>query len=759
MSHQGFTVERDREILVEKIGIPEAARWPERGENRAYCPLCKHEKSKNKNFTFNFKPDSGLGGAWKCHRCQNEGGILGLIQVALGVSEDESKRIYWPSGQGRKVSKRSLSQAQQAAPRVIVPEWPQGPGNTPSKAEERGYRPRPDVVEFLYREVPDGPLCLKKKITRSGIGKDGKPDKSIEWLHQAGDGRWVSGLGGRKAFLYRWTGIQEGLQSGTLQNHGIIFLAEGEQKADLILDAGLPATFIPGSVTGEILEAAAACGLEWAILPDADPIDPNTGKKPGKEKAETWAKALLGQGIRTSVLQGPGLDQEKKHDVQDWAWGHGWTDPEPEGKGTVLTRPDEMRAALVAELGNREACLMELVTPAAASRDGDGGQTTKRGRATLSTTAQAIRDLTAEVGVIFMETFTNKLHVIPGPVLEGQQARPWTDHDLLQVQEFLQLHGGLSTVSERTTEAAVMLVAGERKRDVLADYLQGLTWDGVPRIRTWLEQAYGVTLDPYLEAAGKVWILGMVARALSPGCKMDDMPILEGPQGIKKSQSIRELTGAAWFADLEYVPNDKDFILQIQGRWAVEISELQGFNKAEANGIKGFLSRQTDPIRKPYGRIVEDLGRRCVLVGTTNNHEYLRDPTGGRRFWPIPVQLVDLDWIRANRDQLFAEGVALYKAGEPWWVEDESVRAKAREIQESRTQEDSWASVVQEWLEQQYGSAVITTAMILSEALDIPKDRQSQREQIRVSNVMTGLGWAKKQETVGGKRDRYWRRF
>jgi len=86
------------------------------------------------------------------------------------------------------------------------------------------------------------------------------------------------------------------------------------------------------------------------------------------------------------------------------------------------------------------------------------------------------------------------------------------------------------------------------------------------------------------------------------------------------------------------------------------------------------------------------------------------------------------------------------------------VRAKAREIQESRTQEDSWASVVQEWLEQQYGSAVITTAMILSEALDIPKDRQSQREQIRVSNVMTGLGWAKKQETVGGKRDRYWRR-
>lgn len=751
MSAQGFTIDRDREILVQALGVSEAAGWPEHRENRANCPI--HREDRSRDFSFRFKTD---GSVWACHKCDKQGGgMLALIEKALGVSHEEAIRIYWPDGQGRKISKRGLSRAPQAVPRVVVPPRPEEQGNTPSKAEERGYRPRPDVVEFLYRETADGPHCFRKTITRLEIWKDGKPDKDPLWAHLE-DGRWKNGLDGRKPFLYQWAEIQEGLQSEGLENHGVVFLVEGEQKADLILEAGLPATFIPGSITDEILEAAASCGLEWVILPDADPIDPDTGKRHGQDTAERWAKALLGRGIRTSVLHLPGLDPEKKHDVQDWAWGHGWTVPGPKGRGTILARPDDLRAALVAELANREACLMELVTPAAEGEE--GGAATKRGRATLSTAAQAVRDLTAEIGVIFMETFTNKLHVIPGPVLEGQQARPWTDHDLLQVQEYLQLHGGLSTVSERTTEAAVMLVAGERKRDVLVDYLQGLTWDGVTRIRTWLEQAYGVAQEPYYEAAGKVWILGMVARALSPGCKMDDMPILEGPQGIKKSQSIRELTGAAWFADLEYAPNDKDFILQIQGRWAVEISELQGFNKSEANGIKGFLSRQTDPIRRPYGRIVEDLGRRCVLVGTTNNHEYLKDPTGGRRFWPIPVQRVDLDWIRANRDQLFAEGVALYKAGERWWVEDEGVRAKAREMQESRTQEDPWSSVIHAWLVGEYESTGITTARILSDALDIPKDRHTQREQIRVSNVMTGLGWVKKQETIHGKRDRYWRR-
>ena len=751
MSHDGFTVQRDREILVQEIGILEASEWPEGRENRANCPI--HHGDTSKDFSFRLQSDS-RGSAWRCHKCGEQGGILALIEKALMVSHTEAIRIYWPQSQGRRISKRSVRTPVKAASRVVVPSRSDGPANGPSRAEERGERPRPRKIEFLYQETAGGPFCLKKTITRGAIGKDGKPDKEPRWDRLTDYGTWESGLGGRKAFLYKWDAVLEGLKSGKLEDRKIVFLVEGEQKADIILEAGLPATYITGGITDGILQAAADIGLEWVILPDADPIAPTNGKRPGQVNAEKWAKALLERQIRVSVLHLPDLNQEAKEDVQDWAWGRGWLQPDAE-RGTYLADPEGLKSALLDALNAREACLVEASVPSADEQD---EEPKKKGRATLSVTAQAVRDLSEDIGAVYLETFSNKLHVSPGPALEGSLPRPWTDHDLLKTTEFLQLHGGLPSVSRAMTEDAVSLVAGETKKDVLVDYLNDLEWDGVPRVRTWLERAYGVTLDPYFEAVGKVWILGMVARAMRPGCKMDDMPILEGPQGIRKSQSIQVLAGAEWFADLEYVPNDKDFILQIQGRWLVEISELQGFNKAEANGIKGFLSRQTDPVRRPYGRIVEDLGRRCVLVGTTNNHEYLRDATGGRRFWPVPVQRVDLDWIRDNRDQLFAEGVALYKAGEPWWVEDPDVKASAREIQESRTQEDTWTTPIKSWLIGQSESVGITTAEILAKALDIPADRQKQPEQNRVHNIMTALGWAKKQETLHGTRGRFWRK-
>jgi predicted P-loop ATPase len=177
-------------------------------------------------------------------------------------------------------------------------------------------------------------------------------------------------------------------------------------------------------------------------------------------------------------------------------------------------------------------------------------------------------------------------------------------------------------------------------------YLTHLTWDEIPRIDQWLSTCLGADGNPeYLKAIGPRFLISAVARALRPGCKADQVLVLEGAQGIGKSTAVRVLS-EPWTTDSLPDLTSKEAAIQIQGVWIVELAELTSMSRSDVEHIKAFMSRNEDRYRPHWGRSSETRPRRCVFIATTNLQGYLRDETGNRRFWPVRCRSIDLERLR-----------------------------------------------------------------------------------------------------------------
>ncbi len=216
------------------------------------------------------------------------------------------------------------------------------------------------------------------------------------------------------------------------------------------------------------------------------------------------------------------------------------------------------------------------------------------------------------------------------------------------------------------------------------------------------------------------------------------MLILEGFQGRKKSTGFRALAGEKWFSDAQLVIGDKDGMMLIQKVWIHELPEMHTYRKAEADLMKSFLSRQVDEFREPYGRVIVERPRGVVFVGTTNESKYLKDPTGNRRFWPVAGKKVAVSWIKANRDQLWAEAVMAYKGGEQWWLEEEAEEAAVVE-QGKRMELDPWEDSLAGYLDRSE-SEVVASGELLHMALEMRNPTSMDAR--RLAAVMRRLGWA-----------------
>jgi predicted P-loop ATPase len=303
---------------------------------------------------------------------------------------------------------------------------------------------------------------------------------------------------------------------------------------------------------------------------------------------------------------------------------------------------------------------------------------------------------------------------------------------------------------------AVQLVASRNAFHPVRELLQSLKWDGVLRLDHVASQILRVRSDSDEERAlaallVRLWFLCLVARALSPGCKVDTALILEGAQGIGKSTFFR-IVAADFFSDTE-MALDKDAMQQLRMAWIYEWSELENVTSRQtAARVKAFLTSTEDKYRPPFGRTPITVKRSSVIVGTTNAQDFLHDPSGSRRFWVVPVGRVDTALLRQQREQLLAEAVVAYQAGERRFLtEEEEARREALAARFVET--DPWEDRVLEYAAAQ---SRVRTADVLLQALNVSLDRLSRRDEARVTRVLRRAGYRPEQARIEGKVIRYW---
>jgi putative DNA primase/helicase len=327
--------------------------------------------------------------------------------------------------------------------------------------------------------------------------------------------------------------------------------------------------------------------------------------------------------------------------------------------------------------------------------------------------------------------------------------RPWTDQDDREVAVWLQ--DDQVVVSELIAASAVQTVAERNKYHPVKDYLNSLVWDGTPRLDEWLIRYVGAEDTEYTRAVGPRWMISGVARIMEPGCQADCVLVLEGPQGIMKTTTFKILGDDFYSNDIAALGTTAAQE-QILGKWIVELDELEAVTRApDIAQVRAFVSRRIDDFRLPYGRRSRAHPRQCIFGGTTNRETWMRDETGGRRWWPIRCGVIDTDTLREVRDQLWAEARDRYVANERWWLEEPELIEAAKVEQEIRFEQDPWEEIIDRHL-----NALNETSMnSLLEAVGLPKERRSTGEAKRIAAIMRRRNWERKQ--VGTAPTRCWK--
>ena len=322
----------------------------------------------------------------------------------------------------------------------------------------------------------------------------------------------------------------------------------------------------------------------------------------------------------------------------------------------------------------------------------------------------------------------------------------------LPEEQGTRLVGKLGTDYHLDTSTNVLLecvraTALDRSFHPVRNWLDGLRWDGTARLQDLTLRGFGALPqgdEGLVRLLGERFLLSMVARVMKPGEKVDTMLVLTGKQGMFKTTSFRTLVGQRWFANTKMDLANKDSFINLQGKWLVEFGEMAAVKAADDNVSKGWLSAEVDRFRAPYAKRAEDHPRQSVACGTTNADEFLQDPTGYRRYWPLSVRRADIAWLEEAREQLFAEAVVLYRAGRVWWFdEDTDEAARLKRFAAPYQTSHPWTEEIVRWLESTVGDRnldVFSVVTVLTRCLQKPVQDIKRSDQTDVGNILKNIG-------------------
>ena len=697
-------------------------------------------------------------GAWSDFATGDKGGdLISLYAYLHSLSMvDAAKEVAGQLGIKPEVSGAAVSPASQPkreSPWTSVTPAPQGIA-PPAAHIKRG---RPERI-WTYRGIDGAVLGFVYRFQTSEGGKEILP---LVWGRHAETGaeewRWM-----------QWAQPRPMYGLDRLQDGRPVLIVEGEKCSDAahdLLAEWFDVLSWPGG--GKAVSKVGWQPLEGRsvlIWPDCDAqrerlskddvargVDPESkpllaeAAQPGTVAAEAIADKLLELGCKVKIIKIPPPGEKPA----------GWDVADAIAEGMTA---DDLRAFL-RQQRDPASCTREPASATPAARAGKGEPRegweakllVRRGEpvACLANIALVLSNREEWRGVIAFDAFsmgTMKRKPIP---IEGwgDELGEWTDTDTSKTIIWLTNQYGF-TPATQTVDEAVELIGRANTFHPVREYLESVRWDGVSRLDDWMADFLGVKKTEYTMRVSRWFILGMVARVMNPGCKFDYSLVLEGKQGRKKSSALKALAGP-WFGDTDLDLSSKDSMSALRGKWLYELAEMGSLARAESARQKSFLSRQVDEFRPAFARREIRSPRQLVFAGTTNEWSWNKDPTGGRRFWPIePVGEIDVDGLAAIRGQLFAEALVAFKAGERYWPSSQEQADIFDAQQLARESEDGLFDLVHDWLER-LPRAEFTMGEVLGEALKLDAGRITRDVTTRVGALLHKMGCGKRERRNG----------